>query len=135
MSDNQAHFEIKQASERQFGLVFGFFFLCLALYFAFLESSLFWKFGIVSILFFVVAFCTPKVLAPLNKVWMKIGMILGGIVSPIVMSLIFYCVLMPIGLCLRVTGVDSLNLKDSSSKDTYWVKKEKNSQSSMKDQF
>ena len=75
-----------------------------------------------------------KLLTPLNKLWFKFGMILGAIVTPIVMGLIFFLVVTPIGLIMRIMGKDLLNIKYDKKKNTYWINKDKN-MSSMKKQF
>ena len=75
-----------------------------------------------------------KIKTPLNKLWFKFGMILGAIVTPIVMGLIFFLIVTPIGLIMRIMGKDLLNKKYDKEKNTYWIKKYKN-MSSMKKQF
>ena len=70
---------------------------------------------------------------PLNRIWFKFGIILGGIVSPIVMGLVFFLVVTPISLILRLFKKDTLNLKKNDSM-TYWIKK-LDKKSKMKNQF
>ena len=74
-----------------------------------------------------------KILTPLNKAWIKFGEILGSIVSPIVMAIIFFGIITPTGLLLKLIGKDVLKLKQNK-KDTYWTEKD-NSNNSMKNQF
>ena len=75
-----------------------------------------------------------KLLTPLNKLWFKFGMILGAIVAPIVLGFIFFLVVTPIGLVMRIMGKDLLNKKYDKKKNTYWINRDKN-MSSMKKQF
>ena len=75
-----------------------------------------------------------KLLTPLNKLWFKFGMILGAIVAPIVMGFIFFLVVTPIGLVMRIMGKDLLNKTYDKKKNTYWINRDKN-MSSMKKQF
>jgi hypothetical protein len=75
----------------------------------------------------------PKILNPLNKIWFKFGILLAKIVSPLVMLFIFFVVVTPIGLIMKISGKNLLNLKKKNKK-TYWIIKD-NSNSSMKNQF
>ena len=75
-----------------------------------------------------------KLLTPLNKLWFKFGMILGALVAPIVMEFIFFLVVTPIGLVMRIMGKDLLNIKYDTKKNTYWINRYKN-RSSKKKQF
>ena len=74
-----------------------------------------------------------KILTPLNKIWFKFGIFLGKIVSPIVMSIIFFLVITPTGFFMKLIGKDLLRLK-KKDRDTYWINKDKNS-GSMRRQF
>jgi len=74
-----------------------------------------------------------KILTPINKTWIKFGEILGSIVSPIVMAIIFFGIVTPIGLFLKLIGKDVLKLKQDK-KNTYWIEKD-NSNNNMKNQF
>ena len=74
-----------------------------------------------------------KILSPLNILWFKFGILLGSIVSPIVMSIIFFAIITPIGLIMKALGKDLLN-KKYNNKKSYWIVKD-NSKNSMKQQF
>ena len=87
----------------------------------------------VSILFLLLGIINSKVLTPLNKIWFKFGILLGKIVSPVVLAIIFFLVVTPTGLIMRMLGKDLLKLKKNKNK-TYWIKKE-NNLSNMKNQF
>lgn len=74
----------------------------------------------IGLLFGVISILSPQILGPLNKVWFYLGQFLGKIVSPIVLGIIFFGILTPVGLVTRLFGRDELRLK-RSKKDTYWV--------------
>ena len=88
---------------------------------------------IISLIFIILGILNSKYLSPLNRLWYEFGMLLGKIFSPIIMLFIFFVVVTPIGLFMRLLGKDLLNLKKNKSK-SYWIKKESINQS-MKDQF
>jgi large-conductance mechanosensitive channel len=75
-----------------------------------------------------------KILSPFNKIWFKFGLLLGKIVSPVVMGFIFFIIVTPIGLLMRILGKDLLNLKFSDKEYSYWQKKSE-IKSKMKNQF
>ena len=79
-----------------------------------------WALG-VAVAFLIVAFVYPRVLWPLNWVWTRFGILLGRIVAPIVMGIIFFLVVTPIALIRRLMGKDSLNLEFDPEADSYWV--------------
>ena len=82
-------------------------------------------FGIFSLLFLILGILDSKILGPLNKLWIKFGELLGKIIAPIVMALIFFIVITPIGLMVKILGKDLLNIKFSKGK-TYWIERKKN---------
>ena len=88
------------------------------------------SFGIV---FLILGILNSKILTPLNKTWFKIGILLGNVISPIVMSIIFFFVVTPISFVMKVLGKDILNLKRNNN-NTYWVEKS-GPKSKMKNQF
>ena len=125
--------KIKIGSNRSFGVVFFIVFLLIAIYpLIYSEELRIWSL-ILSLLFLILGLLNSKILYPLNKIWFKFGLLLGRIVSPLVMALIFFLVVTPIGLLMRILNKDLLNLKFNKSK-TYWI--EQNEQKSkMKNQF
>ena len=125
--------KIKLPSNRNFGIVFFFFFLIIALWPLIKENEIRYWSVILSIIFLILGIINSKVLTPLNKVWFKIGIILGNIISPIVLSLIFYLIVTPTAIILKIFGKDVLNLKNKNSK-SYWIEKD-SKKNSMKDQF
>ena len=119
-------------SNRSFGLVFFIVFLIVALWpLKSGEDLRLWSLTL-SIIFLILGIFNSKLLTPLNKLWMKFGMFLGLIVSPIVMGIVFFSVVTPIGFFMRIMGKDLLRLK--GKKNTYWIDRD-NIKSSMKKQF
>ena len=124
---------IKLPSNRNFGVVFFIAFLIIALWPLLKQNEIrIWSL-IISFIFFVLGLINSKLLTPLNKLWFKFGILLGNIISPIVMGIVFFLVVTPTGLIMKLFRKDPMNLKKNKS-DTYWIKKEKNL-SRMKNQF
>ena len=125
--------DIKISSNRSFGIVFFIVFLLIALYpLTNSQDIRIWS-VIISIIFLVLGLFNSKILTPLNKLWFKFGIFLGKIISPIIMGIIFFLVVTPIGLLMRLLGKDLINLKYSNNK-SYWIEK-KGPKSKMKNQF
>ena len=125
--------EIRIASNRSFGLVFFIVFLLIAIYPLINKEDIrIWSL-LVSIFFLIFGLLNSKILTPLNKVWFKFGIILGNIISPIIMGIIFFLIVTPTGLIMRIIGKDLLNLKYGNNK-SYWIEKN-GPKSKMKNQF
>ena len=125
--------EIKVSSNRSFGLVFFVVFLVIALYpLTHNEEIRVWS-VIISLIFLLLGLLNSKILAPLNKLWFKFGIFLSKIISPLIMGIIFFFVVTPIGLIMRLFGKDVLNLKYNKN-HSYWIEK-KDPKSKMKNQF
>ncbi len=125
--------DIKISSNRSFGLVFFVVFLLISIYpFLHGQNLRFWSL-IVAIIFLVLGLLNSKILTPLNKIWFKFGLLLGSIVSPVIMSIIFFFVVTPISFVMKILGRDILNLKLNNN-NTYWVEKS-GPKSKMKNQF
>ena len=123
----------KIGSNRSFGIVFFIVFLAITLWPLLNSNEIrIWAF-IISLVFFVLGLLNSKILTPLNKIWFKFGIFLGNIVSPIVMGLIYFVVVTPMALLLKVVNKDILSLK-KTKKNSYWKNKDKYN-SSMKNQF
>ena len=120
-------------SNRSFGLVFFIFFIIIAIYPVFNGNEIKIYFVIISLIFLVLGLINSAILSPLNKIWLKFGLLLGKIVSPIVMGIIFFLVVSPIGILMRILGKDILNLSYNKKK-SYWIKRY-SSKSKMKNQF
>lgn len=124
---------VKIGSNRSFGIVFFVVFLLIGFYPLLNEGNLrIWS-VIISIVFFILGLLNSKILTPLNKVWFRFGLFLGKIISPLIMGIIFFFVVTPIGIFLRIIKKDIINLKFNSDK-SYWLKKSK-IKSKMKNQF
>ena len=124
---------IKISSNKNFGIVFFVVFFIISVYPLLYGQNLrFWSL-IVAIIFLALGLLNSNILTPLNKVWFKFGLFLGRIISPIVMSMIFFLVVTPISFVMRILGKDVLNLKKNNS-NTYWIKKS-GPKSEMKNQF
>ena len=125
--------EIKISSNRNFGIVFFIVFLVIAIYPLINSSEIrFWSL-ILSLLFLLLGLIDSKILTPFNKLWFKFGIFLGKIISPLVMGIIFFFVVTPIGFIMRLLSKDILNLK-YNNENTYWIKKT-GPKSKMKNQF
>tara|TARA_Y100000768_G_C23586470_1_gene499593 strand:- start:59 stop:445 length:387 start_codon:yes stop_codon:yes gene_type:complete len=123
----------KLPSNRNFGIVFFVVFLVISLYpLISSEGVVKWSLAI-SIIFLVLGLINSNILTPLNRLWYKFGIFLGIIISPIVMALIFFLVVTPIGLTMRLLRKDLLNLKYNKKK-SYWIEKN-GPKSKMKNQF
>ena len=124
---------LKLPSNRNFGIVFAIVFLIISLWPLLSQNEIrFWSL-IISIIFLSLGLINSKLLLPLNKIWFKFGMYLGNFIAPIVMGVIYFFVVTPTGLIMKMLGKDLLNLK-KSNKDSYWIKKD-NLNSSLKNQF
>ena len=123
----------KLPSNKSFGIVFFVFFLIIAIWpISNGENLKIWPL-FLSLIFLVLGLFNSNILTPLNKIWMKFGLFLGMIISPIVMGIIFFCVVTPIALCLKLFKKDILKLKKNNDY-SYWETKD-NSKNNMKNQF
>ena len=126
--------KIKIGSNRNFGLVFFFVFLIISLWPLLNEGApRIWSLAI-AIIFLILGLLNSKILTPLNILWFKFGLLLGAIVSPIVMGVIFFLVITPIGFFMKIIGKDLLNNKYDNKKKSYWIDRSK-TKSTMKQQF
>ena len=125
--------DIKISSNRSFGVVFFVVFLLIAFYpLTYSEDIRTWS-VIISLIFLILGLLKSKILTPLNKLWFKFGIFLSKIISPLIMGIIFFLVVSPIGIIMRLLRKDVLNLKYNKNK-SYWI--EKNGlKSKMKNQF
>ena len=124
---------IKLPSNRNFGIVFFIVFLIIALWPVLKQNEIrIWSL-IISFIFFVLGLINSKLLTPLNKLWFKFGILLGSIIAPIVLGIIFFLVVTPTGLIMRFLRKDILKLKKNSN-NSYWINKD-NTNSSMRNQF
>jgi hypothetical protein len=125
--------EIKISSNRSFGIVFFIVFLLIALYPLLKGNDLrIWSL-LISFIFLALGLINSKILTPLNKLWFKFGLLLGRFISPLIMGIIFFVVVTPIAIIMRLLKKDLLNLK-YNKKETYWIDKS-GPKSKMKNQF
>ena len=125
--------DVKIGSNRSFGIVFSIVFLLISIYPLINNESIrIWSL-VVSLIFLVLGILNSNLLLPLNRLWFKFGIFLGKIISPIIMGIIFFLVVTPIGLIMRLIGKDILNLKYSDYR-SYWIEKT-GPKSKMKNQF
>ena len=126
--------KIKMGSNRSFGIVFAVVFLIIALWplkngYSILITPL-----TISLIFLFLGLINSKFLNPLNKLWFKFGLVLGAIIAPIVMCIIYFLVVTPIGLIMKIIGKDLLNTKYDKTKKSYWMQR-KTPIGTMKKQF
>jgi hypothetical protein len=117
--DNQ-----KQSSDRFFGLTFFVVFIVIALW-PLLRQGTIRPIALgISLAFLAVALVLPKLLAPFNRLWLKFGEVLHRVVSPIILGFMFFGVITPVGLLIRLAGKDLLLTKFDRIADSYWIKRE-----------
>ena len=123
------HSKIILPSNRKFGLFFSVVFSLIASYFFYLENNFwFYIFGLLALVFIIITLINNDFLGPLNKLWFKFGLLLGKIVSPVVMGLIFFGIFTPIAIFMRLIGRDELRLK-FKNQSTHWIKRKTSNQS------
>tara|TARA_B100001123_G_C14799867_1_gene823978 strand:+ start:227 stop:613 length:387 start_codon:yes stop_codon:yes gene_type:complete len=124
---------LKISSNRSFGLVFFFVFLLIGIW-PILNGEEIRKWSlIISIAFLILGLLNSKILTPFNKAWFKFGIFLGNFISPVVMGVVYFFVVTPTGLIMRLFKKDLINLK-KNNKNTYWIEK-KQTKNSMRNQF
>lgn len=124
---------IKIGSNKSFGIVFFVFFFIVSLFPLFDGGNIrIWSL-IISIIFLILGILNSKILTPFNQVWFKFGILLGRLVSPVVMGVIFFAIVTPTSIIMMVLQKNLLNLKKSNKK-TYWIERSK-IKSKMKNQF
>ena len=125
--------KIKLPTNRNFGVVFFLVFLFISLFPLLNHGNISIWSVIIALVFLILGLLNSPVLSPLNKLWFKFGIMLGNLISPVVMAIIFFMVVTPTSLLVRLFGKDLLSLKKNDKK-TYWIKKN-NIKSEMKNQF
>lgn len=120
-------------SNRNFGIFFSFIFIIISFWpLKDGDSIRIWSLSI-SLIFLTLGLLNSNILSPLNKAWFKLGIYLGNIISPMIMAIIFFFLITPIGLLMRILNKDLINLKKKNKK-SYWIKK-KNNSTNMDKQF
>ena len=128
--------EIELPSNRKFGLFFTFVFAVAAAYF-YDSENLLWAYVFIaaSIIFLTITLVRDEFLLPLNKLWMRFGFLLGMVISPLVLGVIFFGIFTPIAMLMRLSGRDELRLK-LSKKSSHWISRSEPIKSeSFKNQF
>ena len=113
----------KLPSNRNFGLVFFVFFLIIGLWPLLGTNEIRYWSIFFSVIFFLLGITNSKLLNPLNKIWFNFGILLGKMISPLIMVIIFFLIITPIGVIMRVFGKDILNLKYNKKNKSYWIEK------------
>jgi hypothetical protein len=125
--------KIKISSNKSFGIVFFIFFLIISLYPLFKDGNIrIWAL-IPAIIFLILGLLNSSILNPLNKIWFKFGILLGNFIAPIVMGIVFFAIVTPTSLIMRMLGNNLLNLK-KDKKESYWIERS-SIKSRMKNQF
>ena len=123
-----------QSSNRSFGLLFFIVFIVVGLWPTIKGEEANIYLILISLFFLIFGLINSKILSPFNKAWIKFGEILGLIIAPIIMALVYFIILTPISLIVRMLGKDLLGLKFLKKQDTYWTKRKKKL-GTMKKQF
>ena len=125
--------KIKISSNKSFGIVFFVFFLIISLFPLLKDNNIrIWAI-IPAIIFLILGFLNSPILTPLNKIWFKFGILLGNFISPVVMGIVFFVVVTPTALLMRIFGKNLLGLKRNNKK-SYWIERS-SIKSKMKNQF
>ena len=110
---------------RSFGLLFSLVFFALALWLLTKKGEINLYLILISLIFLILGLFNSKILSPLNKAWIKLGEILGRIIAPVVMAIVYFLILTPISLIVRLIGKDLIGMKFSNDIKSYWVKRKK----------
>ena len=114
-----------EKNNKGFGILFFIVFLLVGLWPLLKGDSPRIYFFPIAVLFLILGLINSKILTPLNKTWVKFGELLGAIIAPIVMGLVYFFILTPLSFLVRITGKDLLNVKFSNKFKTYWIKRSK----------
>ena len=125
--------KIKIGSNKSFGIVFSIVFLVIAFWPKLNGNEINYWLLAISIVFLILGLINSKILTPLNKIWFKFGILLGNVVGPIVMGIIFFLIVTPTSIIMKLLGKDLLNLKKNNN-NSYWIEKN-NQKSKMKNQY
>ncbi len=127
--------KIKINSNKSFGLVFFVVFLIVSLYPLLNQESIrVWSL-IISFIFLFLGILNSILLSPLNYIWFKFGLFLGKFISPLVMGIVYFIVVFPTFLLIKLFKKNYLNLKYDNSKESYWITNVSNEDKNMKNQF
>ena len=116
----------QKKQNRGFGLLFFIVFLVLALWPLRNGEEINFYLIFIALIFLLLGLINSKILTPLNKGWIKLGEILGRIIAPLVMAIVYFLILTPVSLFVRLFGKDLISMKFNDSLKSYWIKREKN---------
>ena len=114
-----------KSSNRSFGVLFFVVFLALAFWPMLNNGAPNYYLILLSLIFLILGLVNSKILSPLNKGWIKFGEILGKIIAPIVMAMVYFLILTPISLFVRLFGKDLIGMKFSNDVKSYWIRRKK----------
>lgn len=117
--------KLNRQNFKKFGITMGFAFSIITLFILIRHRHSIWPTSCLSLIFFILGFLAPGILKPVYIFWMKLAFVLGWLSTRLILLIMFYLLFTPIGLCLRLCGVDLLNRRIEQDKESYWVKKEK----------
>jgi len=132
--DDTHRFNVEASSEKSFGIVFAVVFFIVAIYPLLNGGEVRHWANVIALFFLFLAYIAPRVLLLPNKLWLKFGMMLGAVVAPIVMGVVYFVTVVPTGLIMRSIGKDLLHRKMNKQAKTYWLDRDE-SIGSMKNQF
>ena len=127
--------EAKAGSARSFGFVFVAVFLLVGLWPIFHGEPVRVLAVVSAVVLSAIALLVPRWLEPLNVAWMRFGLMLGALVSPVILALLFYAVFAPVGFVMRLFGKDSLHRRFEADTATYWIERRPTGDQSMRNQF
>jgi len=133
--DMVGHEPVRASSDRAFGVVFAMLFFLLAVYSFWQGARWWWLAALAGACFALPAWLRPSVLAPLNRQWLRLGALLHRVMNPLVMGLMYYGVLLPTALLMRVFGKDPLRLRRRPEQESYWLPREAMRPDHFRDQF
>ena len=122
--DFSRNYQVKASSNRGFGWVFTAVFLIIGLWPLFYGGALRWWSLIVAALFMLITLVAPALLALPNRLWLRFGLLLNRIISPVVLAFLFYVVVAPMGALMRLFGKDTLRLRRNDADGSYWIKRD-----------
>ena len=115
--------KLQMSSNKSFGIVFFVFFLIISLFPLLKDGNIRIWAMVLAIIFLILGLLNSTILNPLNKIWIKFGILLGTIISPIVMGIVFFVVVTPTSLIMRILGKNLLGLKKDNTKRSYWLER------------
>jgi len=124
----------KIPSNKNFGIVFFVVFLVIGLWPLFTKSEVRYWSLFISVVFLILGLFNSKILTPLNRIWFKFGIFLGKIISPLILGILFFLIVTPIGFAMRILRKDILNLRYDKNIKSYWIEKN-GPKGKMKNQF